>query len=301
MQPHVHLRRVALTCAALGLLTLAAPGSRAAGGKKEPDKDEPRILVEFAEQMTFGLQLLADGRKKKITFDDSGRTNHCFVSIEGKNYVFGVTKADEKFPRQLGKGKWVKEKEALGGGRRGFSSVWQAEDVAVVVTQTVEVVRSATGHLDTCLIIYKIENKDKEARKIGLRAFTDTLIGANDGHPFEVPGQKELVTTSADFRTAKEVPAHVRALESADKGAFAAVFTLKVGGGLEAPDRCSLCRFPIEQDDVLGPTVPVRNIKLDEKDSGDACVILYWSPRELKAGAGRTVGYAYGGGVVTKK
>ena len=37
--------------------------------------------------------------------------------------------------------------------------------------------------LDTCLVKYKVENRDKSTHQVGLRVLLDTYIGENDGVP----------------------------------------------------------------------------------------------------------------------
>jgi hypothetical protein len=160
----------------------------------------------------------------------------------------------------------------------------------IAITQTIEVVPSSTGQLDTCLISYSIANQDKQPHTVGLRVMVDTLIDDNDGHAFASPDAK-LITTSADLR-AGDVPGHVKALQRADLGnpGLVATFTLKVGGKIEPPDRFVMTTWPGQK---CGWNVPVRPI------GGDAAVAIYWNPRLLNAEQVREAGYAYGLGVVS--
>ena len=43
----------------------------------------------------------------------------------------------------------------------------------------------------------------------------DTFIGANDGVPFVIPGQKDLLTDMRNF-SEKEIPDYIEALENPD-------------------------------------------------------------------------------------
>ena len=58
-----------------------------------------------------------------------------------------------------------------------------------------------------------LENKDKAQHTVGIRVMIDTLIGANDGVPFLVPGLSGLVKDKRDFATPREVPDFIQALE----------------------------------------------------------------------------------------
>jgi uncharacterized protein YkwD len=233
------------------------------------------------------------GRVWSITFAPDGSTGNTVIRLDDKEIFFG---ADT--------GMWTTRKEALpprpaGSWRHGHRAVWAWDQVEI--TKTVEIVpaghavKTAYGHvrlLNTCLITYQIENKGGKPRTVGLRELVDTLIGTNNGHPFAVPGKQGTITTQADFRGAGEMPEHVQALErdDADSPGLVAHFTLKVGGPLEVPDRCSITRWPGEK---CGWQVPVRNI------GGDAAVALYWDPVQLKAGGRRLLGFAYGQGLAT--
>src|SRR5207248_10928467 len=98
-----------------------------------------------------------------------------FVSVDDEKYVFGAP-ADGKFPPGYKGGKFEKRVEPLGGERLGHLSIWTAGD-KLRVTQKVEIVKSRDGVLDTCVIGYRIENRAREAHKIGLRVLVDTLTG----------------------------------------------------------------------------------------------------------------------------
>jgi hypothetical protein len=204
------------------------------------------------------------------------------VRIDGRDVFFGSSD-----------GTWGPQAALLpphpGGKRRlGHKSVWVCERISI--TQTVEIVPSSTGALDTCLVRYLLENKDGRPHAVGVRALVDTMIDDNDGHPFAEPDGK-LITTSADFR-GNEVPSHVKALQCPDLAApgLVAVFTLKVGGKLESPNRFVITTWP---GGKCGWSVPVGPI------GGDAAVAIYWNPAALKAGQQRGVGYAYGLGVAS--
>jgi uncharacterized protein YkwD len=227
---------------------------------------------------------------KPLTGAPDGSTGNTVLQLDDNEVVFGSAL-----------GRWATRKEELppgpkGSRRLGQRSVWVCDKVHF--TQTVEVVpgkdavKAAGGPkrlLDTCLITYQIENRDKEPRAVGLRVLVDTMVGKNDAPPFAVPGKKGLLTTQADFGTGKDVPEYVQLLEratAADPG-FVAHLTLKVGGAVEAPGRFSITQWPGKN---FGWEVPVRDM------GGNAAVALYWGSVELPVGGRRLVGYAYGQG-----
>src|SRR5262245_48387011 len=112
-----------------------------------------------------------------------------------------------------------------------------------------------TRLLDTILVHYLIENEDKAPHKVGLRVMLDTYIGAEDGVPFAIPGQSDLLTTKRDFRDFKDIPDFIQALERpnlADPGTTATMI-LKLPSDVkispEDPEldpitRMVICRWP---------------------------------------------------------
>jgi hypothetical protein len=264
-----------LTAGLLALLGVAAP---APGGDQGDPK--PKLLVQYGPLLQPGFQLIGkDGKPARITFAPNGQTSMTVVRIDDKDVPFGDPKS--------AKGK-VTRPAPLGDGKLGHKAGWAHGDIHI--TQTVELVKSQKGALDTALITYHIENKGDAAHKVGLRALVDTLMVENDGTPFAVVGKKKLIEDQADFK-GKNVPDAVQVMEKADLDdpGLVAFFSLKVGGKAQPPDRFSITHW--QQEGLLAWDFPVQDI------DGDSAVVLYWNPTELAAGASRTVGFAYGGGL----
>ncbi len=176
------------------------------------------------------------------------------------------------------------------------------------VTQTVQIIpgeayETAAGTgvykrpLNTCLIKYKVENRDAKTHKIGLRVMIDTLIGQNDGVPFTIPGVPGLVSSSKDFRGHAEIPDFIQALERADLDHPGTVvqMNLKLSDKL-APDRVSLTRWPVAPDSkglFNRALLDVFDVRL-ENIGDDSCLVLYWNPVDMKAGEHRDMAFSYG-------
>jgi hypothetical protein len=270
----------------LGLAALPGDPSRAGqGGDVDP---KPRILYEISGIGQFGLTAVdAKDKKIPITFAPNGNTNTTVLRIDGKDVEFG-SKA----------GKIVELKGKLGEGKKGEKTVWSFGDIQV--TQTLEIVPSnqpvdGKRLMDSVLITWGIKNTGDKAHEVGLRCVIDTAVGGYDGNPFIVAGKdKELVKTSADFK-ADVMPKFVKGLEEEDlaKPGYAAFFTLKVGGGVQSPDRFCITTWPGTTRDW---EVQVKNI------TGDSAVVLYWNPAKLEPNASRgPIGFACGGGEVLLK
>ncbi len=204
--------------------------------------------MRFGLVMTDAANPKEWGRKKRLTFDSEGRSNNCCVRLDGQDMLFG----EQPFrvagePRDPLLGRWLELAGDLGARRQGKRSVW-AFDAApsVPITQTVELTAGEeSGRLDTCLVRYRIDNKDTIPHSVGLRFLLDTYIGANDGVPFLIPGQNQFCTTQLVI-AGPAVPSYIQACEQqdlADPGAVARL-QFRLGNGVEPPNRVTLGAYP---------------------------------------------------------
>jgi hypothetical protein len=289
------------------------------GGVKPLDGSDTTATrtAEWEPSMRFGLVMLQGddpkhpGRFKRLTFEEKGLTNNTVVRLDGHEWIFG----ERPFRPLTGPplredwpGRWEEREVPLanspGGGRK---SVWVYDTQKVYVTQTVEIVAGAqSGLLDTCLVRYRLENKDSRPHRVGIRFLLDTYIGGNDGVPFLVPGSHELCSTSKQFDRPQDVPDFIQACEKedlADPGTVAQI-QFKVAG-LEPPGRVTLGAWPnpelakrderCKQEKTLWevPVLPIHTL-----NPGDSAVTMYWNERPLGPGESREVGFAYGLGTV---
>jgi hypothetical protein len=240
--------------------------------------------------MRFGL-VLPKVKPKRLTYDPYGRTSNTCVKIDGKEALLGSAP-----------GKWQEREGKLPKGRLGLRSVWVYPDEKVYVTQIVEIVRGQqTGNVDTCRIEYVLENKDEAEHSVGVRFLLDTFIGTNDGAPFIVPGEKALIDTQKDFKTAATIPAFAQALEKLDfkSPGVVAHLNLKPGGGLEVPGRVTFGAWPNPNTKIPGAAGPMTKwnvplFSMQVNRPADSAAVLYWPEKKLAAGAKRSVGFAYG-------
>ncbi len=289
------------------------------GVKPGPNSRDHNTKPAFWEpSMRFGLVMLgepgAGGRPKRLTFEENGTTNNTCVRLDGNEWLFG----ERPFRRPDGTyiddwpGRWLVRDEPLAptSGREprmGRRSVWVYDSQKVEVTQTVELMTGDQPEsIDTCLVRYRVENKDDRPHRIGLRFLLDTYIGGNDGVPFLVPGESRLCDTQLDLR-GDAVPQYIQACEREDlanPGTVARI-VLKPGGGLEPPDRVTLGAWPNPRLDEVDercrqektlwevPLLPIKSLR-----PPDSAVTIYWDERTFPAGASREMGFAYGLGDV---
>jgi hypothetical protein len=257
------------------------------------------------------------GNPKRLTFSEDGGTNNALVRIDGDSFlfgkfVFGFSKsglkgdqrgftADPARELPILHGRCIEPtktlpKDADGRQRIGLQSVYRYDTQRIDVTQTVEIVpgeQIAPGqtrrHLDTCLVRYRLDNRDARPHRVAFRFVLDTFIGGNDGVPFTIPGESGLCDKCKDFAPPSRVPDFIQALErpNLDNPGTVAHLTLRLGGQLESPDRVTLGHWinqlqwrAFEQPHVdwQFPVEPMHN---------DSCVVLYWNEKELSSGGHR--------------
>ncbi len=256
----------------------------------------------LGESMQMGVLVVSEGiLGKKLTYDKYGRTNSAMVRIDGDPIVFGD---------QL-QGEWSKTPRFINDSKVDTKAYWYVPQRGIEITQTVEREPGTSVHpkggtnyryKDTCLIRYEIKNKDTRSHKVGFRFMLDTLIGGNDGVPFNIPGgDEELVRTRMEIKGSK-IPDFIMALEKPRKelskaGTISQVnFTVKEEYQVERPDRIQLTRWP-GQPDVSGRIhiyeCPMSNMR------EDSAVVMYWEDETLKPGETRNIGFSYALGYVT--
>ena len=263
----------------------------------------PRIFFRFSKDMEIGLWVEhPDGASYSLTYDTfalpikAGRpvsATNTVVRIDEQNVIFGSDAGvweEKEGPLPLGPD---------GKARHGRQGVWRYRNIAI--TQTVAAVPSQNKDaddqhlLDTCLISYRIENRDSEPHLVGIRCFVDVIVGKKDNPPFQLPGQKEFIKEPTDFPTPAKVPAYIKALERADQfnPGLTAYVALKMTGKLEPPGRFSVIDF----NPTITWDVPLRNLNRPADESPDTGIVLYWQPTFMQPGGRRDVGYAYGIGL----
>jgi len=73
--------------------------------------------------------------------------------------------------------------------------VWRLGSSGVEVRQIITLVSGfSTGNPDTYLIEYEVVNSGNSAHQIGIRLMLDTMLGSNDGAPFQVPGTGSVIS-----------------------------------------------------------------------------------------------------------
>jgi hypothetical protein len=270
------------------------------GPYKDLADREPVILPEFTPKMRFGLVLPREkdpanpGKFKRLTYEEDGTTNNTVVRLDGIEHLFGQAP-----------GKWLKKDrtdiplaDVLKAKQRyRWSGTWEyVEDIRV--TQTVEIVpNQQTRKLDTCLVRYTVVNHSALPRKVGIRTMLDTFIGANDGVPFRIPGQKDFVETKKVL-SRKEIPEHIEAWEYADLKRPGTIAHLGLKPdmpevNLDPLTQVVICRFP-GNSEIRDWEWDFKAINDPPEERKDSCVVLYWGEQILRPREKREMAYTYG-------
>jgi hypothetical protein len=184
-------------------------------------------------------------------------------------------------------------KTSGGKARKGFMSIWKLNDLRITMTAEVVPTRppknGAKRLMNSVLVRYQVENKGKQAHKVGLRPYFDTYIIDNDGALFAAPNFPKKILDGIELKD-KQLPDYVQVLQRPDLAnpGFVAHLTLNLGGGIEKPNRVILTRHGAFKDQW--------NMQVTQA-MGDSAMAVYWDPKEIKAGGKREMGYAYGEGI----
>lgn len=282
------------------------------GGFKPTEEraDRETVVGRWEPSMRFGLVLrdpLSRAAAKRLTFDTRGGTNNTVVRLDEHEWIFG----DRPFRLPNGKtlgtwpGRWLRMNDVPDRPMRdGRRSVWAYDEQRIEVAQTVGLVAGAqSDKIDTCLVHYRIDNRDSRPHRVGLRFLLDTYIGGNDGVPFLVPGERQLCVTQKEFNGSAAIPDFIQARETEDLSnpGTIALLQLRVPG-FAPPTRVTLGAWPnpelgerCRQEKTLWdvPVLPIKTLT-----PADSAVVIYWSEQVLPAGGNREMAFAYGLGSV---
>jgi hypothetical protein len=280
--------------------------------------------------MRFGIVMpkVADPKGKtkdnptglmRLTYFPDGYTNNTVIRVDR-----GLPGETQYFFGNKDHGRWLEMKSPLGKAkdgrtREGYRSVMEFLPQKIKVTQIVEVVpndqpdeievkgkKKLIRRLDQCLVTYLIENLDDKPHKVGLRFLLDTFIGTNDGVPFTIPGQTELVQDFRDFdptnpanakramdprdpNTPAKIPDFIQALEhpSLEHHGIIARVTLNLGKDFELPQRVTLGAWPhLALQSAFGRDDPIAAAIAQLDTRWEVPVLSMKTPVERKAGEG---------------
>jgi uncharacterized repeat protein (TIGR02543 family) len=163
-----------------------------------------------------------------------------------------------------------------------INCVWVVNNIQVTQVLTLAL-NPYTDRADTVEIRYTLHNLDSSSHNVGTRVFLDTMLGSNDGAPFQVPGTG-AVTTEHEY-TGAAIPDYWQAFDDLNNPTVISQGTLR-GGNATVPDRVIFASWP---DVYYSTSLWDYTITPGMSFTGDSSVGLYWNPKSL--GPGDTIQY----------
>jgi len=238
------------------------------------------IAVEFEESWSLGrFTLGCTGGDPSNQNDDNQillyghplpLTSFTTVRIDENNRIFGSEEGTfSEIPTDYGT--YVK-------------GVWTCDNIQV--TQVCELVPNpSTGRADAMKIRYQFTNVDQiESHNVGLRILLDTMLGPNDGAPFQVPEVgSEMgipITTEREFlKSRNEVPDFWQSFDDLNNPTVVSQGTLK-GGDATEPDRVIFASWPDFYDTTWEYSITPGK-PFGYSGYPDSSVGLYWNEVNL--------------------
>lgn len=220
-------------------------------------------------------------------------TSFTTVRVDDKDVVFGGPTG--KRAGRVGPFSELVEAPHIHEGRE-IRTTWRIDDI--FVTQKLTVAPGVTtGRPDTARIEYEVTNTGDTARNVGLRVLLDTMLGRNDGAPFQVSG--ESVMTDTAFR-GNSIPDFFQAFDSLANPQVVSQGTLRAFD-TTVPDEVYFSNWGSLVDELWNfDFQPGRDFgRAGEEFELDSAVALFWNAERLAPGDSRTYVTYYGLGGIT--
>ncbi len=266
-------------------------GRAVVGEATAPVDSTRRIIPNFSGPNSFGLTV----EGKRITCSPQGSVWGSLMVDGNPSDPFNdfMGGAQPHVPKPL-------PPTAAGKKRLGTHSTWTHQNI--LVTQVIEIVPSKPSTkapagqkrlLDTCRVTYIVENKDKIAHKVALKASIDILIVGNDGALYASPTTHPGKVLNGVALQGKDLPDWLWVLERPDlqNPGFIATMTLKHSKG-ENPYKISLSNLGIVAGNFQIWDPPPQ-------PAGDSACALFWEEKVIEPGKKRELVWGYGGGIST--
>jgi len=184
-----------------------------------------------------------------------------------------------------------------------LSFIWMYNNIEVKQNLSISF-SNLTKRKDLVKIEYVLTNKDNIPHEVGLRMMIDTFIGDNDGVPFVIPGQNNLIDYSLELK-GTEIPTFIQAIENNKLDNPGVIANLIVKGGeATAPDRIVISAWAGEDMEwEYFEQLGGKGSKLKRwgKPSGedDSAIGLYYDPKYMLPNETRKIIAYYGLGSIS--
>ena len=247
----------------------------------QPIDSVPRVALQFLRNDRFGVVTTSGNPddpsddNQRLTYSRNGETNNTRFTIDARQPD-------------------LKELQIVSSNRLVENGAYEAEwrDGDVQIKRNIRLVAGETSRrFDQIEVAYTITNSGQSQHTIGLREMLDTLIGANDGVPFIVPGQDGLVNSVTSYG-GNQVPDLVLALERPD--------LTDPGVIVEIGLRARQSERPIEVVLSHWPgSNAIWNYDRNRPIGSDSAIGIFYEIRTLSPGESRYLAYSYGLGTIS--
>lgn len=218
-------------------------------------------------------------------------TSFTTIRIQGKNYVFGGP-TNRRAGSNGQTGRVVSPPH-----RDGNELVTIFEFDGIQVEQRLALCDNPySGYEDTTRIRYRLTNLSQSTKNVGTRVVLDTMLGANDGAPFQVGGKSIHTQTPL---AANELPDVWQAFDSLSAPTVIAQGLLR-GYGATTPDAAVFTDWGTVADNLWElPLVEGQDFTRAGEEDPDTAIALYWKDKPLAAQKTMEITILYGLGGVT--
>lgn len=190
------------------------------------------------------------------------------IKVDGTNYEYGTDGVVLEIPTDY---------------NSYIQSSWQYENIEVTQINSL-VINPSTGRADIMKIEYQFTNLDQQnSHDVGLRVLLDTMLGDNDGAPFQIPGYGAVTMEREFLKSDNQIPDYWQCFDDLSNPTVVSQSALK-GSGATEPDRLIFADwttfYSTEWDYSVTPSKLITY---------DSAVGLYWNPTSL--GPGETKEY----------
>ncbi len=252
------------------------------------NKENGGFVVKTVEG---SLARKSDQNKNLLYQGENYDTSFATFRIDGKDYIFGNNYGF------LGLGGQFITPPVNDG--LANDSVWKVGDIEI--EQKLEVVNDVSSpYIGNVVIKYNVTNKGSSAADIGARIMLDTMLGSNDGAPFELGDDISSRIEAEQRLTGTDVPNFWKAYDSFDAPGVIAYGFNAGWQGSSKPDEFVMAHWnnlaATKWDCAVNPLVNFATIDNDY-GTADSAAAMYWDPASLAVG--QTVSFETVYGVMT--
>lgn len=269
----------------------AAPGVLTIGNsivELMVNKEDGRFSIKTVE----GSQSKQGDEDAALLFEKTvPETTFTSFRIDGKDYIYG-----NAYNGLSMDGGFVEAPTAEG---MTNTSTWKIGDISV--TQKLELTDNLqSSDVGNVKISYSITNTGTKSSMIGTRVLLDMMLGDNDGCKVSLDGKSDIMYETET--AGEDIPVYWQCADDASDPKVVAYGFVKGWGNTE-PDKLTIAHWnalsATKWDYEVNPKRVISSA-LNDFESADSAVALYWEPEALEPGNTIKVETYYGLGNINK-